>query len=1518
MSNNIGHSSIFPSTGLGAAGSIGPTGPTGANQTVPGPTGSTGINSNYITLVNVTPTGQVEFTLSDGTVVSPGIFKGATGIYAGITATTIGTGIPVLKGVCGGITLEFYNFRSGGILGVTYSSFDNLKFTILDQNIGGGISASTENNRIVYFKQRNYVMSTDLAPQRANSSIRVGDNDYGYINFGTESSGRNVVTDIRDTLFTLGPIERGERIVTTDTFFDQGSPEGITLDVSRATVYQLITPIGIKGFKYDAIPDGQVMSVTLFIDGEDVWNFPSDVVFDEASKPIFYPGMNILHMWRTNQDDKWRAHFTARGFGVNEAINPGLRGSCCYFDVDDEKHCEDYVTQTYCDERDGTFEPMVPCTKNKCITDTAQKTYDGVCCSEGRCISDIDPSFCQAINGQFISGITCGDVGIFPDNDAQNYTTYNSDGSVLVESGLCYNNCKDTSVYCCKDGECLGQLTEEYCKYLGGKTVKNVNSCSEAKCCDSVSAPGACCIPVEDGYSCQEVQTPYECNTTLNGIYMGKNTNCDTTKCDCNTVPSTCYRCNTLPENNQCNCQQVSVNLRPGETCEEYSTIGSSNYFTTQEQCVGFCSPVECSKCQQDGQCIDKQLCGGCGQVPGQGIFNDGNCTNYDCNLRTCFKPCTNEICQCLSTQVPITQTCPQTHPNDSCDCSNDCGGSGEEQTVACFWCFAHIENNGITDSLLSPIVLEPNGGMMGGYIKYQGLYDGRFRNPNIAPNDPGQWLRIQPDLVPGVDNLSITNPTPDDIDAGISTLGEYLESIGSKRVAELVADQSVWKEKFIKQSQAPYRAVALIDENIANKLNSKQIDDVTINTKTGVKQIQLDSETDLFTPVQIPYFIEEWPDNTNSPSYPVDKLKIDTRTSADVLGVRGKFKCYYVGSYNKTSNPSITRARCLTRFGYTPDQQTDCKLCDPIPPIEYGFTNLSQPPSNFQTTFEKLEPYQEEIENGILAPFPPLWGRITYKFDRRVCGSNRHARVTHNLRLLNYKTITDMCLATFNGELKYFMDLLHTDYIDIENGAASGKLKVVKNMVRGIKESMGVPESINATVNSPNPDPSPLELLQIQNFNSRNTYYNRLLGDYVFEDQTPEFFWTEWIDSPFRGKKLFGAGCVQEGYLQYDPYMLCNSKSYKGAGIQWSYWSSIADNCGFLNNCNDIFDFNNPGSNDIPEAGTSDPLWTFRVNTFVNYYRHGFYGDPINRLCEDGYTSLCSTFDGEGISSTSVTLFYPRKQTLLHGDFLYSTGELWFEVPGTGGKLKCTTDTDENGEYQDPIRDNIGFSQDAFPPAWAAGISSTTGDPLNDFCESLLQSPGNGTTDQLYGGIPRGILGRNLRYNLEAYRTYSVFYNRSQTTHLNGSNAKSLSQAERTAVPIIFIQGAYWQKSCGAGVEALCDCKNVCCCVDACLDSCSFYGTWTEDECGGTVISGGRGGGSGSGGGSGGSNSESCEDGPTEAQWINAYIVSPSTVGQTEPLTRIKTGEKTKYVKLDEGLCVHIICPECNLYESC
>jgi hypothetical protein len=900
MSNNIGYSSIYPASGAGSAGPVGPIGSTGPAQTIRGATGATGLDSNYITQVVVAEDGTVQLVLSDGTSTSAGILKGATGIYAGLTASSVGGGYPILKGICGGITLDFYNFRTNGLLGFTYDADGTLRFTISANTTAGGISASTENNRIVYVKEKTYIMSTDLIPESTTVANRIGSSHYGYVNFGGETAGRNVVADITDSILSVGPIQRGEKIITLDDFYDVDT-DGITLDVSRATVYQITTPIGIKGFKYDTIPTGQIMSVTLVVEGDDIWNFPPDVVFDAESKPIFYPGTNILHMWRTSSDSVWRANFTARGFGVTEVINPGVRGSCCYIDLDETKHCEDYVTQSYCEERLGTFEGLVPCNKNSCIVNSSEKQYDGVCCSEGRCISDIDPNLCQIIGGYFISGITCGEIGLYPDNEAENYSDPESDPDGK-KSGLCYNQCK-TPTICCRDGECLGHLTEEHCKYLNGTSVKGANSCAEASCCDHIKAPGACCKQDGEEYTCNQVDSPFECNES-GGIYMGKNTTCENINCACK--PNVCYQC--VRNGSTCDCS--SIVIEPNESCSDRGYYSDSS-------CGGQCNSVSCHTC--DGtNCVTIQSCGSC---QSQG-YEDGACVqDQTCQTKTCYANCLN--CQCnsksgIDATLPCSEVEPE-YPNESCGCEGGVGGDCEKSAV-CFWCFPYLQDNkALSDT--------PVG----------------FRDP--------QWLK----------NLK-------------------------------------------HNMEAPYRAAFLVDPQLAQQLEAKDIGGFQITTPYG-KTYPLQSEI-LNGEVSISFFDEDWSNMVS----PVNSGPQFFETNNDWWSVTGKYRCYFVGAYAySVSNQQTNKTECLKRFGY--EDFPTCKLCDETTPITIP-QQFSDP-----EVYNKIEPY-----NSIPGPFPPVWGRISRELEVRGCGAGTSADDTWNLRLLSTTQILNLVNETYNGNLKSWL----------------------------------------------------------------------------------------------------------------------------------------------------------------------------------------------------------------------------------------------------------------------------------------------------------------------------------------------------------------------------------------------------------------------------------------------------------------------------------------------------------------
>lgn len=910
MTNSIGYSTILGITGnVSFVGPIGPTGSTGATGTT-GTTGATGTDSNYITEVLIDDVGFVTFKLSDGEFKGIGTLKGPTAPYRGITAISLGSGIPILRGVSSGITLEFYNFKPQGLISIITDTDGSLKFSVNANTTAGGMSAGCIENTILFAESKNYTMSTYLIPEGTTSGTRVGNTGNVFINFGGLTGGRGVVADITESILSVGPIARGERAVTIEPFFQSGT-SGITLDLSYATVYKLITPIGINSFTTNnsSQENGQIMSVTLIIEGDDVWNFPTNVYFDEESKPVFYPGTNILHLWKHYEDTNWKAHFTARGFGVSEVNSPGLRGSCCYSDSDGTKHCEDYVTANYCLERSGTFEALIPCNKNSCIV-LNQEIYDGICCSEGKCLNDIDPSLCQTIGGYFISGITCGD---YPDPIEEDPNNLNS---------LCYKKCSQATI-CCKDGSCLGNLTKIHCEEILGGKIVIANDCVEAKCCDHIKVNGACCIPEEDGtYRCEIVNSPYECNAELGGVFMGNNTNCVNNIC-CRIPIGTCYDC--VQDATGCNCNPISIY---SGTCE------SNNYNENCDSCVA----KNCYRCNcTTNQCEQIEACNVCPDG-----YEEGSCsqTSNPCGeiTKTCYKSCQNNVCD--SVTVTLDSTCEgncqqlaesgivgSEYINDICNCS-------VLGNAACFWCFPWAGNE----------------------------------SPDEADYNP--------------ENFTIFN----------------------------------WLNVVQRRSQAPYRSVILVNQEIIDSLESETVQGFNINSKNGTKPVLIDPSNG------IKYYDEIWT-FTSIPSEDKVDSSLHRFGNYHVTSYIGRFRCYYIGQYDyNPTTPEDNRSNCLSAFGYSGEGQVT--LCDPVPQVTYQpiFSEVTK-------TVEKIEPYQEELDSGIYAPFPPVWGRISYARGFGSCGSGNYRKATTNLRLMNNTMITELCNAAKTGELKYYMDTIVQRY---------------------------------------------------------------------------------------------------------------------------------------------------------------------------------------------------------------------------------------------------------------------------------------------------------------------------------------------------------------------------------------------------------------------------------------------------------------------------------------------------------
>ena len=1212
MANNIGYSTIYGSTGssstpgpIGATGNTGPTGSTGA-------TGATGIDTNYIVEVNVdsesNPPGFVSFILKNGAFFgSIGTIKGPTGVYPGVTASSIGSKIPILRGVSSGVTLEFYNFNAAGLMNITTDTDGSLKFSVNPNTTAGGISAGVIENTLVFAESKNHMMSTYLIPEGTTAGTRIGNTGHVYINFGGTTGGRGVVADISETLLTVGPIPRGERIVTTESFY-QSSSTGITLDVSYATVYKLITPIGVNAFTTtnSQQSNGEIMSVTMIVEGDDVWNFPSNVYFDEESKPVFYPGTNILHMWKHYGDTYWKAHFTARGFGVSNVTDPGLKGSCCYSDADGTKHCEDYVTANYCLERSGTFESLTPCSKNSCIVSGDTGLYDGICCSEGKCIGDIDPDLCQTIGGYFISGITCGDYGVYPETD-----------STTNQDGLCYNKCKPSTI-CCKDGQCLGNLTKVHCEEILGGKIVFADNCTDASCCDLIKVNGACCIPQEDGnFDCVIVSTPYECNSELGGVFMGNNTNCVNNIC-CRVPIATCYEC--VQDATGCNCNEKPI----------YSgTCQSNGYLDNCSTCIA----KQCYRCNcETGGCEQIEACTTCPpEYP-----NEGNCTTSPCNdiVKTCYGTCQNGVCpsETITLDSECDGNCQQlaesgilTNPEyiyDSCNCT--------DLSAACFWCFPVIDNS-----------------------------------TTLRPTDNTRYE---------------------------------------------------WLARAQRQAQAPYRSVLLVDPTTRDSLNSG-LSGFTVESKAGnASVVNVDLSSGLS------YYDEVW---INDPG--VDEVQSWTNTDPyHVTSVIGTFRCYYLGSYDyDAANAENNKQECLKKFGYEGD--TQCKLCDPIEPITYK-------PNYYATTevqINNVEPYSDVIRNGAYAPFPPLWGRISYAYSISSCGFGKFYKSTSNLRLLDDTAIIDLCVTTKNGNLKYYMYDVIQEYIAspiITSGSTNTNIQ--SKMGSAIAGMFGIP-GLNSGVVATSPE--------IEN-------------------------------------------CLNDGYLQYDPYL-------KGPGAIFPTYYGANMQSSNMKNCVDCY-INNVGGWYLP---------AFSATISGDFVNPVYVSNPTNDV-----------FD----------VFYPGHNVIHTSN---GVGEVYYVRVGN-----------------------------------------------NPF-------------------IPRGIFGRNLRYNLGIFASSTLFYNR--TT--DGSVNYTMNESDSISIPINFIDGYTVN---GTPDE----------CIPSTLGGqCPGLGCQTPNPTGNCQPQLGN---------------NTGQNGDSGEYWtLTGGLIVRSLRSTSSPFTFKTSGpSQSRAVKIAEGICVDMVCPECYSYESC
>jgi hypothetical protein len=167
---------------------------------------------------------------------------------------------------------------------------------------------------------------------------------------------------------------------------------GYILNLNKASVFKLATPIGITAFTESGFnPTDTMKTWTFFIEGPDVWNLPSNLYFDGGLTGIgvyaFSSGMNILQITKNSNSNSYIASFVDRFIGSNtDTQQYGGVGSCCY-----DGGCVDYVTESVCSTYpNGVFSALKSCDTGCLI---------GSCCINNTCYNNVSKQTCLQATG---------------------------------------------------------------------------------------------------------------------------------------------------------------------------------------------------------------------------------------------------------------------------------------------------------------------------------------------------------------------------------------------------------------------------------------------------------------------------------------------------------------------------------------------------------------------------------------------------------------------------------------------------------------------------------------------------------------------------------------------------------------------------------------------------------------------------------------------------------------------------------------------------------------------------------------------------------------------------------------------------------------------------------------------------------------------------------------------------------------------------------------------------------------
>ena len=516
---------IYGSSSIPSFGKTGPTGPTGPA----GPTGATGpggVSGDIITeILRSFPGGsfgnkyQLDIRgIRDGESVSFSellnkypFIEGATGFVSGAGLENFGGGTKIAHGISGAT----FNFR-------TLTTSGSLTSKVTDDTIIIGSSLVNDetntdnirNNSLVYAQKRNEISSTaiDISTDTANSR--------DFLDFKADQTG---TAGLNHTVALKSP-----EIVEDD---NAGITGAIIVDLSESDVYRFDSPVAISGIT-GSYPTGYSITKLLYISGGDVRAFPPNVFF-ENGEDYFTCGTDALAITTTDGGENWYGIFSARGYDTLGCDGAGnVPGSCCFFQAPSGQTippgqvtqelieqggtfiCSEYQTKNQCDAVNGDFNLLQAC-YNTC------GIGGGVCCSEGRCTSNVNPTECASIGGAYFDNVMCENNSItLSDGTIQTFNPEGPNYAEPIQDGrFCFDEC-DVTLPCCVRGICIGdKLTRIQCELIYGGISQPPTASDEGDsvpltcsgddidqpgrtCCEEVLRYGACCIPFsqnEDG-----------------------------------------------------------------------------------------------------------------------------------------------------------------------------------------------------------------------------------------------------------------------------------------------------------------------------------------------------------------------------------------------------------------------------------------------------------------------------------------------------------------------------------------------------------------------------------------------------------------------------------------------------------------------------------------------------------------------------------------------------------------------------------------------------------------------------------------------------------------------------------------------------------------------------------------------------------------------------------------------------------------------------------------------------------